>query len=198
MTLVEAIHDIGWHITNLSDELLKHLSKNDKELLLETTGIIKQQKEISRNVDKRKILLYVIVNLYSKVTNKVILLLKSLADIQKIIYLKEIYRTSQKILRLYNSCYTHFVLLQEIIGFNLVKVPREKLYGKYSHNLLEHAPLQFRIINGESINCKGEEKIFQYNKKYNKTHKFVSARLYNWKLHRSSLDRNSNPRYITS
>ena len=160
MTLVEAIHDIGWHITNLSDELLKHLSKNDKELLLETTGIIKQQKEISRNVDKRKILLYVIVNLYSKVTNTVILLLKSLADIQKVIYLKEIYRTSQKILRLYNSCYTHFVLLQEIIGFNLVKVPREKLYGKYSHNLLEHALLQFRIINGESINLKERKRFF--------------------------------------
>ena len=33
-------------------------------------------------------------------------------------------------------------------------------------------------------------KRFQYNKKYNKIHKPVSSRPYNWKLHRLSPDRN--------
>ena len=70
-------------------------------------------------------LLYLFVNLSGKATNKVILLLKSLAGIQKIVYLKETNRISQNILRLHNSCYMHFVLLREIIGFNLVKVTRE-------------------------------------------------------------------------
>ena len=83
MTLVEPVHDTEGHITNLFDELPEHLNKNDKQLLLETTGLSKQQKEILRNVDKRKMLLYVILNLYDKGTNKVILLLKSLADVQK-------------------------------------------------------------------------------------------------------------------
>ena len=64
----------------------------------------------------------------------------------------------------------HFVLLGEIIGLHLAKVTEEKLYGKYSHNLLVHAPLQFRIK---------ERKIFQYNKKYNTIHKFISSRPYN-------------------
>ena len=119
MALVEPMLDIEANITNLFIELPEPLNKNDKQLLLETTGIYKQQKEILRNVVERKMLLYVILNLYGKGTNKVILLLKSLADIQKTLYLKEINRTSQNILRLYNSCYTHFVLLREIKGFNL-------------------------------------------------------------------------------
>ena len=51
----------------------------------------------------------------------------------------------------------HIVLLREIIDLIFAKVTREKLYGKYSHNLLVHAPLQFNIINGESINCEAED-----------------------------------------
>ena len=156
MTLVEPVHDTEGHITNLFDELPEHLNKNDKQLLLETIRPYKQ-KEILLNVDKRKMLLYTIFNLYGKVTTKVIFLLKSLADIQKIIYLQEINRTSQNILRLHHSRYMHIVLLREIIDLIFAKVTREKLYGKYSHNLLVHAPLQFNIINGESINCEAED-----------------------------------------
>ena len=63
----------------------------------------------------------------------------------------------------------HFVLLREIVGFNLVKVTREKLNGRYSHNLLVHAPLQFQIINGESINCEGEERFFNTIKSITKS-----------------------------
>ena len=131
------------------------------------------------NVDKRKMLLYVFVNLYGKVTNKVILLLRSLADIQKIVYLKETNRISQNILRLHNSCYMHFVLLREIIGFNLVKVTREKLYGKNSYNLLVHAPLQFRIINRDSINCEGKERFFNTIKSITKsTNSYLETALF--------------------
>ena len=36
----------------------------------------------------------------------------------------------------------------------------EKLYGKYSHNLLVHAPIQYRLINGESTNTEGDERTF--------------------------------------
>ena len=39
MTLVETMHDSGVHITNLFDRLSEHFNENDKQLLLETTGI---------------------------------------------------------------------------------------------------------------------------------------------------------------
>ena len=31
---------------------------------------------------------------------------------------------------------------------------------KYQHNLLVHAPLQYRLVSGASINCEDEERIF--------------------------------------
>ena len=37
---------------------------------------------------------------------------------------------------------------------------RDKLFGKYAHNLLVHAPIQYRIISGESINAEEEERTF--------------------------------------
>ena len=43
---------------------------------------------------------------------------------------------------------------------DLHKITREKLYGKYNHNLLVHSPLQYRLVSGKSINCEGEERFF--------------------------------------
>ena len=34
------------------------------------------------------------------------------------------------------------------------------MYGKYQHNLLVHAPLQYCLISGDSINCEDEERYF--------------------------------------
>ena len=38
---------------------------------------------------------------------------------------------------------------------------RDKIYGKYLHTLLIHAPLQYRLVSGESINCEDEERFFK-------------------------------------
>ena len=37
---------------------------------------------------------------------------------------------------------------------------RDKLFGKYEHNLLVHAPLQYRLVSGESSNVEDEERVF--------------------------------------
>ena len=90
---------------------------------------------------KRKALLTIVVNLDGEIDHKTICLLKSLVEIQRILYLGEEGRTSREILRLHNSCFTHFVQLKEVIVFHLRKLTREKLYGKYMHNLLAHSPI---------------------------------------------------------
>ena len=103
----------------------------------------------------------VAVALNHKLQNqKIIILLKTLIEIQRILYLSEEFRIPKEILRLHNTCFQHFVLLKEIIGFDLHKITREKLYGKYNHNLLVHSPLQYRLVSGKSINCEGEERFF--------------------------------------
>ena len=85
MTPVEPMCDIGGHTTNLFNELLEQLNKNNKQLLLSIDSRnIQITKKILRNVGKRNMLLYVFANFYGKVTNSVILLLKSLGDIRKL------------------------------------------------------------------------------------------------------------------
>ena len=42
-----------------------------------------------------------------------------MAEIQRILYLDESGRTAQEILRLHNSCFQHFYLLREVVGFEL-------------------------------------------------------------------------------
>ena len=85
MAPVEPMCDIGGHTTNLFNELLEQLNKNNKQLLLSIDSRnIQITKKILRNVGKRNMLLYVFANFYGKVTNSVILLLKSLGDIRKL------------------------------------------------------------------------------------------------------------------
>ena len=45
---------------------------------------------------------------------------------------------------------------------------RDRLFGKYQHNLCVHAPLQYRLINGETINCEDEERCFNLIKNITK------------------------------
>ena len=166
---IDPMHDIGGHIENIFVELPYHLSKEDREKFNEVWLMSYKQNEIQRNCDRRLSLLTVVVNLYRKINHKAICLLKTLVEIQRILYLGEEGRTSQEILRLHNACFTHFVLLKEVIGFNLHKLTRDKLYGKYLHNLLVHSPMQYRLINGQSINCEGEERFFNTIKQITRT-----------------------------
>ena len=117
---IEPMHDIGGHIENIFVELPYHLSKEDREKFNEVWCMSYKQKEIQKNCDRRLSLLT--VNLYRKINHKAICLLKTLVEIQRILYLDEEGRKPQEILRLHNSCFTHFVLLKEVIGFNLHKL----------------------------------------------------------------------------
>ena len=42
----------------------------------------------------------------------------------------------------------------------LKSLTRRKLFGKYFHMLVKHAPTQYRIVSGRSINVENEERIF--------------------------------------
>ena len=40
------------------------------------------------------------------------------------------------------------------------KMSRDRLFGKYQHNVCVHAPLRYHLISGETINCEDEERKF--------------------------------------
>ena len=77
-------------------------------------------KDTQRNDDRRKSLLKITATIYGKINNNVIRLLKTLAEIQRIIYLQEIFRP-------HNSCFKHFVLLKEVLGLDLKKIDKTKV-----------------------------------------------------------------------
>ena len=88
------------------------------------------------------------------------MLLRTLTEIQRILYLPDEYRTATQVLRLHNSCFEHYVLMKEFFSGKLLSVTRDRLFGKYMHNLLVHAPTQYRLVSGVAINSEDEEREF--------------------------------------
>ena len=161
IVMVECMHDIANHIDNILEELPNHLKGEDKAKFTEMLETHKAEKERKRCCDKRKILLQLTQNLHYEIDGYVHRLLRSLTEIQIILYLGDDFQTSNEILRLHNFCFDHFVILKNIMPIGIAsKITREKLYGKYEHNLLVHAPIQYRLVSGSSINCEDEERMF--------------------------------------
>ena len=149
--MVECMHDIAHHIGNILLELPNHLQLDDKIKINEMLDALNAEKEKKRCCDRR---------------GDVHRFLRTLSEIQRILYLGDDFRTPKEILRLHNVCFEHFVLLKKLIQIKKLsaKMTRDKLYGKYKHNLLVHAPLQYRLVSGESINCEDEERFFNWIK----------------------------------
>ena len=163
ISLVECMHDIAYHIENILVELPNHIKKpEEKVLMTDLLSALNNEKEKKRCCDRRKCLLILTKQLHFKIDGNVHRLLRTLSEIQRILYLGDDSRTPKEILRLHNLCYEHFVLLKELIpvGKLSAKMTRDKLYGKYLHNLLVHAPTQYRLVSGESVNVEDEERVF--------------------------------------
>ena len=173
-SMVEPMHDIANHIEHVLEEIPHHLKEPHKTSYNNIFSPIKEEKQMKRCCDWRRMLLYVTHHLYKiSFPGKVIEILKTLSEIQRILYLKDEQRTAMEILRLHNTCFQHFVLLKSFfdIGNLSAGMTPFKLYGKYAHNLLVHAPIQYRLISGESLNVEAEERMFKTKKDltHNKT-----------------------------
>jgi len=69
-------------------------------------------------------------------------------------------RCPRLILRYHNVSFYHAILCFEVIGTQPTTLTRQKLCGKYFHNVVSHAPIQLCIIIGESSNTEVEERYF--------------------------------------
>ena len=100
-------------------------------------------------------------NLRDDIDGLVHKLLRTLSEIQSILYLGDDFRTPNEILRLHNNCFAHFALIKKIMPIGLSsKLTCDKLFGKYMHNLLVHAPIQYRTVGRASINREDEVRIY--------------------------------------
>ena len=131
----------------------------DKELFVKSFSICKAEKERRCCCDRKKMLLVMTLSL-DGIGRKVLRLLKTLSEVQMILYLCDDQRTAVEVHRPHNSCFEHYILMKEIFRDKLIALTRERLYGKYIHNLLVHAPIQYRFVSGDSINTEDEERQF--------------------------------------
>ena len=157
--MIEPMHVAAGHIENILTELPHHMRPKDKELFDKSFSICKAEKERRRCCDWRKILLVLTLSL-NVIDGKDLRLLKTLSEVQRILYLRDDQRTDVEVLRLHNSCFEHYILMKEIFTGKLIALTRERLYGKYMHNLLVHSPIQYRVVSGDSINTEDEERQF--------------------------------------
>ena len=162
VSMVECMHDVANHIENILCELPFHLKPNDKEVYNKFFQNYKNQKEQKRCCDWRKILLLITSNTHFQIDGIVHRLLMTLSEIQRILYLDDDHRTAKEILRLHNVAFEHFVLLKRVMKTKKfsANMTRDKMFGKYSHNLMVHAPMQYRLISGKSVNVENEERFF--------------------------------------
>ena len=160
IALLEPMHDISGHIENLITELPHHMD-NDTSISKKFKAVLNtgySSKQIHRACDRRLLLLKLVNNLPS---GKILNMLKSLSEIQRILYLRDKKRCSQEVLRLSNQCHLHFIQLLSFFNSNPPKeLTWRKLFGKHIHNLVGHASLSLRLMSGRTINSEGDERIF--------------------------------------
>ena len=158
---VEPMHDIAGHTKNILAEFGHHLDKEEKQFFDKAYNISFGNRDNNRACDYRRGLIELAIVMKDHISDyETLEVLLTLIEIQRILYSHADTRTPRQILQLYNMTFKHFHLVQQVFKSNLVTITKNKLYGKYFHNLMIHAPLQYRLIAGSSINCEDEERIF--------------------------------------
>ena len=156
----EPMHDLSNHITNLLDELPNHVSKDEASVIQECKDLTVGQKEKKSAFDIHCLIITISSQLRGKAPLKVRQLIDTLVQMAEILYKPDKDVSPCLILRYHNLSFYHAILCLEVIGTQPVTLTRRKLYGKYYHGLIQHAPIQLRIISGESSNAEDEERYF--------------------------------------
>ena len=112
MSMVECMHDIAGHIDNVLVELPHHLKIDDKQKVNAMLQVYNAEKDKKRCCE---ILLHLTQCLYHKIDGKVHKLLKTLSEIQRILYVGDDFRKAKEILRLHNCSFEHFILLKDVV-----------------------------------------------------------------------------------
>ena len=144
-----------------------HLNSTERKLIEEAIAVSFEQKEIKRGVDYRKSL-KVVIALEGKINKDVYKILTTLCEIQRVLYAGEKERNAELVLRLHMT-FIHACLIREVIGSNVKIITERALWGKYSHALIYHSPIMYRIVSGKSANAEQEERIFNTLKQITRT-----------------------------
>ena len=157
----EPLHDISNHTKNLYSELPHKFSNQNRHDVEEIIKASFNGKEAKNSSDYRESLLIVCSWLIQYHPDHFATsLLKSFAEIQEIMYLPDSERDVYKVLRLSTTVFVHSILIQNHIQGKLHALTERKFFGAYYHAIVAHAPQQYRLFSGRSINTEKEEATF--------------------------------------
>ena len=154
------MHDIAHHIENVLGEVTEYLAEPVKTNFQQAITTAYEEKSVKRCSDHRLALLTVLAATEQNLPLKVRNILLTLAEIQKIVYDVDKNRDNKQILRLHNLVFLHQMTLKKLVGTKPRSATARKFYGKYYHDIVRHAPLQQRVVCGESANTEDEERCF--------------------------------------
>lgn len=166
----EPLHDLGHHIENFFAEFPKHLPSPEATLLEDTINLSLAGKDSKRCVDYRITLIKTtsVAHQSPLISEKTLLALDTLVEMQRILYSDDKTRCPSQILRYYNQAWYHSILLYDLIVNNPKKLTLRKMFGVYFHNLSAHAGDMLRLISGQSTNAERQERIFNSVKRITK------------------------------
>ena len=164
----EPLHDIKGHLSNVFEETSKLLSG---EALTKFTNICSTVlgKDTLRCSDYRKATILISLALKESNADKTIVeVFRTAAEINELLYANVTKRSPESILRLHNVTYIHATLCIQIFS-SPKTITRAKMFGRYFHALVCHAPIVNRIIPLRSINTEVQERMFSQCKQITKS-----------------------------
>ncbi|KAI8486584.1 AP-5 complex subunit zeta-1 [Branchiostoma belcheri] len=158
----ESMHDLYNHTKNILEELPAHVSREVVETIQTVKTTILGNKDTVRAVDMRWLLLVLIKELekQGQAEEKVMTLLSTLAEMQRLCYAAAEDRNMTSIFRMQNTMFLHHLMLRECFPGNPKNITRRKLWGQYIHSLRDHTPVIFRVAPISSLLAENEERQF--------------------------------------
>ncbi|XP_019626548.1 PREDICTED: uncharacterized protein LOC109471652 [Branchiostoma belcheri] len=158
----ESMHDLYNHTKNILEELPAHVSREVAETIQTVKTTILGNKDTVRAVDMRWLLLVLIKELekQGQAEEKVMTLLSTLAEMQRLCYAAAEDRNMTSIFRMQNTMFLHHLMLRECFPGNPKNITRRKLWGQYMHSLRDHTPVIFRVAPISSLLAENEERQF--------------------------------------
>ena len=111
----ESLHNVPNYTKNIYLELPSHMTNNEKKIVIEVIDQSFNGKEARNSSDYRKNLLAVCVFFVERFPGTYYTEIKTLAEIQQILYLPGKERSTTKILRFFNTTFLHSLLLKNIL-----------------------------------------------------------------------------------
>ena len=128
------------YIQNIYQELPPHTTNNEKKIVTEVIDQSFHGKEARNSSDYRKSLLVVCAFFIERFPGTYYTeILKTLTEIQELLYLPEKERSPTKILLFYNTTFLHALLIKRHFENNLKVLRIRKFFVVYYHSLMTYA-----------------------------------------------------------